>query len=239
MTPIALTGDICHDPTTIERDVHCPVELPPEVICHNSIEDAATDIDVIVHAAAATPRSGQCPFETTAALVEAALTHDAHLLLISRVNVEKSDIGHRVRLAEAEALLETTKGLRYSIQRITHTHEDLATILASDVLFLPKVSPIQPVASEDVAGRIVGLIKAGASQRVADFAGPELMSLKDFAHIYKQETSREPRFIWTPPFGGIKETRNGIHVTQLGDRANTTFRSWLQDHRAGISTLSR
>lgn len=227
MTPVALTGDICHDPATIERDVHYPCELPCQLDTHDTTTEAAASTEVIIHAAAATARNGQCPFETTVALTEAALETGAHLVLISRVNCDTSSIPHRKRLAEAEALLESTDGLNYSIQRITHTHEDLATILASSTVLLPKVSPIQPVSSSDAAERIVALIQTGPSGRVEDYAGPELMRLKDFAQIYKQVRGHMARFVWAPPFGGVKETKNGIHVTQSGDRGTTTFRDWL------------
>lgn len=227
MTPVALTGDICLDPATVERDPNFPRELPCELIPHHNTADAVSGIDVIIHSAASTARNGQCPFETTVALTEAALEHDAHLLLVSRVNCDRSSIPHRKRLAEAEALLESTDGLKYTIQRITHTHEDLAAILAASTVFLPKVSPVQPVASDDVASRLIGLIETGPSQRVADFAGPELMRLRDFAQIYNQVRSHMANFVWAPPFGGVKETKNGIHVTQSGERATTTFRNWL------------
>ena len=168
--------------------------------------------------------------DTARALASACADRGVPLTFISRVGADVSSLAHRRALWQAEQVVEQTPGLHYTIQRITHTHPAAERLLQGPWLPLPPQTPIQPVSPDDVAGRVVGLVQAGPSQRVRDYGGPELMRFADVAHIYKQLRGSTPRKVPLPSVGVIAEAVNGVHVTESGDRGTETFRAWLERH---------
>lgn len=203
-------------------------EITVDLDTHSSITAALEGIDTVVHAADVRPGRSDDVVESVRAIAGACADRGVHLILLSRVGADASSIGHRKQLWAGEQLVEATKGLGWTIQRVTHPHPSIVDLVDRPVYALPAATPLQPVSPDDIAGRLVGLVHAGASERVRDFAGPELMRFADFVHIQKQVRGDAPRKIPFPRVAVFAEALDGVHVSQTADRGTETFREWLK-----------
>jgi len=228
LTPVAGVGDTAGPVMSIDHDLIADGQVGVDLDTHGSISVALENISTVIHAADIRPGGSADIPESTRALATACADRGVHLIFLSRVGSDLSSLSHRKALWQAEQVVEQTDGLGYTIQRITHTHPSVEALLQRPWLPLPPAAAIQPVSPKDVAGRVVGLVKVGPSQRVRDYGGPELMRFADVAHIYKQVRGSAPRKVPLPNVGVLSEAIEGVHVTDSGDRGNETFRRWLE-----------
>lgn len=230
LAPVAAVGDPAGAITSIDHELVADGQAVVDVDIDAGIDIALEGIGAVIHAADLRPGGNADIAASARALASACAERDIPLMLLSRVGADVSSLAHRRALWQAEQVVEQTPGLHYTIQRITHTHPATERLLQGPWLPLPPHTPIQPVSPDDVAGRIVGLLQAGPSQRVRDYGGPELMRFTDVVHIYKQVRGSAPRRIPLPSVGVIAEAVAGVHVTESGGRGTETFRSWLELH---------
>jgi len=227
LTPVAAVGDAAGPVMPIDHDLIADGQVDVELDTHSSISAALEGISTVIHAADVRPGGSRDIADSMRALASACADRGVHLIFLSRVGTDVSSLSHRKKLWKAEQVVEHTEDLPYTIQRITHTHPAIEKLLQGPWLPLPAATPIQPVSPDDVAGRTVGLVQVGPSQRVRDYGGPELMRFADAAHIYKQVHKVLPRKVPLPKVGVISEALAGVHVTRTGDRGTETFRDWL------------
>jgi len=227
-TPVAGVGDMAGPVMSIDHDLIADGQVGVELDTHSSVSAALEGVSTVIHAADARPGGSHDIPDAVRALATACADRGVHLILLSRVGADISSLTHRKGLWQAEQVIEQTEGLGYTIQRVTHTHPSVEKLLQGPFLPLPKAAPIQPVAPADIAGRVVGLVQVGPSQRVRDYGGPELMRFADAAHIYKQIRKTIPRKVPLPKVGVLSEALAGVHVSNAGDRGTQTFRQWLK-----------
>lgn len=227
LAPVAAVGDAAGSVVAIDQELVSDHQIVVDLDAHSSILNALEGIDAVIHAGDTRPGGSDDIPDSVRALAAACADRGTHLVFLSRVGTDVSSLAHRKQLWQAEQVVERTEGLRYTIQRITHTHPAIESLMQGPWLPLPSGTPIQPVSPSDVAGRAVGLVQVGPSQRVRDYGGPELMRFAEAAHIYKQVRGTIPRKVPVPKIGVIGEAVNGIHVTKTGDRGTQTFRDWL------------
>lgn len=228
ISPIALAGNVDGPVVTIDQETMADHTIAVDLDTRASLTQALDGVDALVHVADVRPGGSSSVLGAAQALARACVANNVHLVYVSRVGADQSSLDHRKGLWESEQLLERTDRLDVTIQRITHPHPALAQLMQGPWLPLPSATPIQPVSPDDVAGRVVGLIRSGPSGRVREYGGPELMRFADAAHIYKQVRGSVPRKVPLPKLGVIGEAVAGIHVTRSGDRGNETFRTWLK-----------
>lgn len=228
ITPIALAGDVGGPVVTIDQDTMADHTIAVDLDTRPSLTQALEGVDALVHVADVRPGGSESIANAAQAMATACLAQNVHLVFVSRVGADQSSLDHRRDLWQAEQLLERTKDLELTIQRVTHPHAALAQLMQGPWLPLPPATPVQSVSPDDIAGRIVGLIQSGASGRVREYGGPELMRFADAAHIYKQVRGSIPRKVPLLKLGVIGEAVAGVHVTKTGDRGSETFRNWLK-----------
>lgn len=227
LTPVAAVGDPTGPVMCIDHDRIGSERIGVDVDTHSSISNALEGATAVIHTADVRPGGNDDIPDSVRALATACADRDIHLIFLSRVGADVSSLAHRKQLWQAEQVIEQTDGLGYTIQRITHTHAAIEKLLQGPWLPLPAATPVQPVSPSDVAGRLVGLVQVGPSQRVRDYGGPELMRFADVAHIHKQVRKTIPRKVPLPKIGVISEALSGVHATTTGDRGTETFRNWL------------
>ena len=90
---------------------------------------------------------------------------------------------------------------------------------------------MQPVAVEEVAGRLVELVDAGSSGRIPNFAGPEQLSFRALAQQWNTAHSRR-RPVWMFPFPGAagRSFREGVHLSTLPGDAHVPFSAYAREH---------
>ena len=158
------------------------------------IPEAVAGADTVLHLA--TGRRGKGDVEATRNLLDAATAAGVrHLVLISIVGIDDIPLGYYRDKVVIERLVRDS-GVPYSILRATQFHSFVEALLTaqrlSPVVLAPRF-PLQPVAVEEVAARLVELAGSSPAGRVADIGGPEQRSLTDLGRLWAHATgTRRP-----------------------------------------------
>jgi uncharacterized protein YbjT (DUF2867 family) len=165
-----------------------------DLLTRAGIPEAVAGADTVLHLATG-PR-GAGDVEATRTLLEAATAAGVrHLVLISIVGIDDIPLGYYRDKVVIERLVRES-GLPYSVLRATQFHSFVAALLTalrrSPVVVAPAV-PLQPIAVEEVADRLVELAGSAPAGRVADIGGPEQHRLPDLARVWARATgTRRP-----------------------------------------------
>jgi uncharacterized protein YbjT (DUF2867 family) len=189
---------------------------------------AALDgIDTVLHLA--TSRSKDIAH--TRRLLDAMAGSSAHLIFISIVGVDRIPYGYYRDKVASEKAIETS-GVPYTIIRVTQFHGFVNEVLeAQRRLPVTIVLPVsaQTIHMPEVAERLVDLVEAGPSGRVADLGGPEQLTLREYARQW-QAARGVMRPIWALHLPGkaIAAFRAGHHMSGLPGAGKITYREYLE-----------
>lgn len=195
------------------------------------LEAALDGVDTVVHLASTSRRD----IAQTHTLLAAMAGADAHLIFVSIVGIDGVPYAYyRDKLASEQAI--AASGVRATILRATQFHDFVAGLLDAQrrlpvTVVLPAV--VQPVHIPEVAERLAELVDAGPSARVADLAGPELLTLRELALQWQQAHGiRRP--IWTVPLPGgfARAARDGRLTSGLPAAGRVSFRDYLATRTA-------
>jgi uncharacterized protein YbjT (DUF2867 family) len=198
------------------------------------LAEAVQGMDVVVHLAAKGTR--QTDFEGTRRLLDAAReAHVSHVVFISIVGIDKVPwSGGKAKLA-AEDLIEQS-GIPWSILRATQFHYAIDVIMRfltrlPLVALLPTDLPLQPVAEEEVARRLVEIVQAGPSGRLPDMGGPQVYTSGELARIWLMQRRMRRTIIplWMP--GKMaRALRQGGNTCPQQATGTVSWEAWLQQH---------
>jgi uncharacterized protein YbjT (DUF2867 family) len=209
-----------------------------DLVADRGIEPAVEGAEIIVHCAG----SSKGDVEATGNLVRAArASATPHLVNISVVGAERVPIAGRIDRTlfgyfgmkrAAERVVEES-GLPWTILRATQFH-DLILLVASKLAKLPAVpSPsgfrFQPVDTDEVAARMVGLALGDPAGLAPEFGGPRVYDAADLFREYLRATHRRrPIVPIRLPGGAARAIRGGVILTSetLGHR---TWEEFLAD----------
>jgi uncharacterized protein YbjT (DUF2867 family) len=158
------------------------------------IREAAADADTVIHLA--TDPRGKGDVDATRHLLDAATAaRVGHVVLISIVGIDDIPLGYYRGKVVIERLVRES-GLPHTILRATQFHSFVESLLAaqrlSPMVFAPRF-PLQPIAVEEVADRLVALAGSSPAGRVPDIGGPEQRQLPDLARLWADATgTRRP-----------------------------------------------
>lgn len=172
----------------------------------------------------------------------------SHVVYMSIVGIDD----HAYRYYRAKRTVEEQleeSGLPYTILRATQFHGLVPTFvdeLVRRIGFVPVPAGIgvQPIDADVVADRLVEIIEAGPSGRVADLAGPEVLRLDDMVAAYTEATGRRRPRIRVPAWGrAIESFRRGVHLAPGIDSGGPTYAEFLRGvprhRRDGVATAMR
>jgi uncharacterized protein YbjT (DUF2867 family) len=178
------------------------------------LADAARGAELVVHAASDIRRLGRADLDQTKHLLEA--TKDAaHLVYVSIVGIDSIPyVYYRHKLACEQAIASSTAP--YTILRATQFHELIGWLMRGAEHFplvpLPLDFRFQTVAAEEVAAQTAELIHSDPRRDIADFGGPEVLTLGQMAELWRTERGRPQRLVRLPVPGRIgrafREGRN-------------------------------
>jgi uncharacterized protein YbjT (DUF2867 family) len=165
-----------------------------DLLTGEGIPEAVAGADTILHLA--TGRRGKGDIDATRRLLDAATaTGLRHLVLVSIVGIDDIPLAYYRDKLVIESLVRES-GLPYSILRATQFHsfvEAMFTAQRRCPVVLAPMFPVQPIAVEEVADRLVELAGSAPAGRVADIGGPEQQSLADLARLWARATrTRRP-----------------------------------------------
>ncbi|MEU9237652.1 SDR family oxidoreductase [Streptomyces subrutilus] len=189
-----------HEVRVLSR--HAP-EHPVDLRNGNGLDAAMAGAEVVVHCASS-PRGGD--EEAARHLIAAAGRAGTvrNLVYISIVGVDVVPLRYYKSKLRVERLLEEP-GLGVTILRTTQFHDLVAQLVDTaaklPVVPLPSGVRVQPIAVEEVAGRLAELAAPAPSGRVPDMGGPEIATLPDLGRTYLAATGRRRRVVPLPLWG--------------------------------------
>ena len=163
-------------------------------------------------------------FETsTRHLLEAEERHGVgHHLLLSIVGIDRVGMGY-YQAKQAQEDVVRQGQVPWTILRATQFHDLVVALFAvqrvTPVVLAPSFA-VQPIAVDDVAGRLVELAGSTPAGRVPDIGGPEVRRLPDLARVWQRSVgSRRPVVPLTLPgrvFGGYAAGANLVPGVPYG-----------------------
>lgn len=194
------------------------------------LAEALDGVATVVHCATTRFRDiGQ-----TEVLIEAASSAGVeHVVFVSIVGVD--DIPYfyyRDKVASEQALICSDLGV--TILRATQFHDFVAGFLRPQrnlpVLLVPDL-PVQPIAVEEVAERLVELAGGPPLGRVEDIGGPEVLSVLTAARQWQRAHGTRRRMLPVPVPGRLGAAfRAGQHTTALPGYGRITFAEYAAAH---------
>ncbi|WP_229053037.1 SDR family oxidoreductase [Aeromicrobium sp. Leaf350] len=170
---------------------------------------------------------------TTRRLLEAeAAAGTCHHLALSIVGIDDAPHGYYAGKVLQEELVAAGPG-PWTVLRATQFHEFAGQVhgqtTVGPLVLVPRMRS-ETVAARDVAARLVELVEAGPSGRVADLGGPETAWMADLSRAWARARGDERRVLGVPLPGRLgKAMRDGTLVSGVGaDHGTTTFEQWLE-----------
>ena len=195
------------------------------------LADALAGVTTVIHlATGANAHDSQQMRQLLRAIAEHPIEH---LIFMSIVGVGRHSLSYYRDTHLSEQLIAAS-GIPYTILRATQFHSFVAGLFTAQrrlpMTIVPRFS-VQPVAVEEVAGRLVELVDAGPSRRVPDFAGPEQLLFRELAPQWNTAHSRR-RPVWTIPVPGAagRSFRDGVHLSSLPGDARVPFSAYAHEH---------
>lgn len=198
------------------------------------VQQAVAGVQTIVHAATSLYHTWQTDVEGTHRLLEmAGAAGVSHIAYISIVGIDRiTGFPYYTAKLAAEKLIEEG-GIPWSILRATQFHYLLDLLLQwlsrSPIVPLPTDFPFQPIAQEEVALALVQAIAAGASGRLPEVGGPEVLTVKEVARTWLQV--RGMRRLILPvhlPGAAAAGFRRGDHTSPQNRQGRVTWREWVE-----------
>lgn len=188
------------------------------------LTEALAGVDTVMHLATAASSKDT---RQTQRLVEAAIAAGVtHFVYISIVGVDEVPYPYYKAKYACEQIIEAS-GIPFTILRATQFHSFIAQFIVLQrklPVIIAVDAPDQPIAAEEVAERLVELVAAGPSGRVADVGGPEQLRLTDAIAIWQAATGTTKK-VWMLRLAGktIRSFKDGKHMTALPGFGRETF----------------
>lgn len=190
----------------------------------HGLDAALAGVDTVVHLATSRRKDIGHTRNLLAAAERASVRH---LIFMSIVGVDKIDyFYYRDKVASERAIAES--GVPFTILRATQFHTFIAAVFGLKLpVLLALPFSAQPIATEEVAQRLVELAGGGPAGRVADIGGPEIRTVREFAQQWNAaHGTRKP--IWTLSLPGktVRGFKSGAHLAGLPGYGRVTFREY-------------
>jgi len=203
------------------------------------LEAAIADAAVVVHLASDSHRADAVDVGGAARLCAAARAAGvSHFVCVSIVGVDVIPLQYyRSKLAAEVGV--AAAGVPFSILRVTQFHGFVAWHLTRLARLLPLVMPVpagfrvQSVATPDVAERLLRAVEEGPGGRLADFGGPEVLTLAEAARAWRDARGLD-KAVWNvPTFGPVAAGFRAGRNTAGGEpRGRVTWEDWLATEAA-------
>lgn len=194
------------------------------------LTDALAGVHTVLHLA--TNRKKDAP--DTARLL-AASSAVKHFVFISIVGVEKIPLGYYADKVVTEKLIADS-GVPFTTLRATQFHDFIGAFLGSQRRLPIMISadiPVQTIAVEEVADRLVELADAAPAGRVADMGGPELNRIDELVAQWQTALGTRKK-VWTLRLPGkaFRAFQSGHHTSGLPGIGRGTFAEYAKREAA-------
>ncbi len=220
-----------HDVRPMSRRAR-PGWVAADLATGEGLREAVRGVDAIVHLASSPTRTRDTDVEGTRRLVaEARAAGVRHVVYVSIIGIDRVPLPYyRHKLATEQVLRDG--GVPFTLLRAAQFPTLIDTLLTVS----GKLGPVlidrrlrfQPVAVEDVADRIAGLLADGPSGGVVELAGPRSETLDVLAREWlAARGSRRP--VWPIRLPGrlAREVRAGALTTAAQPTGTRTWQDYL------------
>lgn len=195
------------------------------------LDSALAGVELVVHAASATP-GGRTDLGQTRHLLDAAGRLGVrHLLYISIVGIDSIPYGYYARKLACEQAISAS-GVPHTILRAAQFHEllerGLQAVSRLPVAALPLDWKVQPIASAEVAERIVSLIQGSPAGRAPDIGGPQVLTFRQVVQAWRAHRTG-PRAVINLPLPGrtARALRQGLNTVPAHAEGRQTWDQFL------------
>ncbi len=190
----------------------------------DGLADALAGVSTVVHLA--TTRSPKDSAQTRMLLNAAISAGVSHLVFVSIVGIDRIPLPYYRDKVASETMIGES-GIPYTILRATQFQHFLGEFFRAQrrlPVMLALNIPIQPIAVEEVAQRLVELTSGAPAGRVTDIGGPEIRSMRDFAASWQAARgTNKPVWLLRLPGKTIGAFKSGHHTTALPGYGRATF----------------
>lgn len=205
-----------------------------DIVTGAGLAQAVQDMDVVVHLAA--KGTYKVDVAGTRRLLEASReAHVSHLVFISIVGIDRVPYAAGKAKLACEDLIQHS-GIPWSILRATQFHYAIDVVL-NFLAKLPLVAPIptdlplQPVAEDDVAQRLVGIVQAGPSGHLPDIGGPQVSTLGELARTWLGQRGMHRAILpLRLPGKMARALRQGGNTCPQQATGTVSWEAWVQQH---------
>lgn len=186
---VARLREAGHDVRVLSRKPG-PDRVVGDLVTGAGVAEALDGVETVVHLAT---RGAKADVLMSRTLVDASRAAGVgHLVFQSIVGVDKIPLGYYQSKVIVERMLEVSE-VPFTILRATQFPQLIVGMFTaqrfSPVIFTPSLE-VQPIAVDDVAARLVELVAAGPSGRVADIGGPERVTGRAAARAWARAWAR-------------------------------------------------
>ncbi|WP_109472551.1 SDR family oxidoreductase [Ornithinimicrobium cavernae] len=228
-----------HPVRILSRSGGAPAEgvehVTADLTTGEGVAEAAQDVHTVLHLAGLPKRDGEITRNLVEGLRGAAVEHLIHISVIGvdrvpvRSAIDRGAFGYFAGKAEAERAVEAS-GIPWTTLRAAQFHEfvqaNFAAMARMPIVPAPSGMSAQPVATAEVAARLVELAEGEPAGLVEDLAGPEVLSFTDMLRGYLAATGRRrPVVGLRMPGAAAQAFREGANLAP--DRAVGT-QTWQQ-----------
>lgn len=218
-----------HDVRALSRR-RGPGLITGDLLSGNGLESAVSDVDAVIHLATT---NGDKDIQVAKNLFEAAAAADVrHVVLLSIVGIDKIPLAFYQQRVEIEEIA-LNSGVPLTLQRATQFHPFVEAMFTaqrySPVFVVPSIR-FQPIATEEVAQRLVALATGDPVGRVDDIGGPEQRTADDLLAAWKRATGRRrPAASLRLPGKLFKAFATGENLVAGKTYGQQTFEQYLTD----------
>jgi uncharacterized protein YbjT (DUF2867 family) len=222
-----------HDVRPMSRRAR-PGWVSADLATGEGLREAVHGVDAIVHLASSPTKTRETDVEGTRRLVaEAKAAGVRHIVFISIIGIDRVPLPYyRHKLATEQVIRDG--GVPFTVLRAAQFPSLVDTLLT----FSSRLGPVlidkrlrfQPVAVEDVADRIAGLLADGPAGGVVELAGPRAETLDTLAREWlAARGSRRPIWPLRVPGRFGRELRSGALTTAARPVGTRTWHDFLAD----------
>ncbi|HEY9313827.1 SDR family oxidoreductase [Williamsia sp.] len=223
-----------HDVRALSRRTG-PGLVAGDLLSGSGVEGAMAGVDTVIHLATT---NGAKDIQIAENLFSAAASaHVRHVVLLSIVGIDKIPMGfYKQRLAIES--IATESGVPLTLQRSTQFHTFVDTLFSAQrflpVLIAPSIR-FQPIATQEVAARLVTLAAGESSGRVDDIGGPQQRTAADLLAAWKDARgSRRPGMPLRLPGKAFNAVAAGNNLAAGTPFGHETFDQYLaQKYQSG------
>ncbi|WP_433747619.1 SDR family oxidoreductase [Falsibacillus pallidus] len=196
---------------------------------------ALSGVEAVFHAATSPVKNtDQVDIAGTNLLLEECKKYGVkHFIYPSIVGIDLIPMKYyKAKLAAEELIMNC--GIPYTIVRMTQFHNLIDRMISTLAKYpagvLPTTLKFQPVDVDEAAEVLVGALKNGPSGMEEDFAGPEVMSLKELFTIWKSHKQIKKLMIPLSYFPNktFKSFQEGKNTNPQATKGAVTWKSWVE-----------